>query len=97
MMVAFYISILTGRAEQFFEFKEQKIYYENAEYREIVDATTGETLPVLSFRENGWFKPSKTATGRALVIGGGGAGGHGTTGGTNPGGGGGGGKVINTK
>lgn len=46
------------------------------------------------FREDGWFKPSKTATGRALVVGGGGAGGYGTTGGTNPGGGGGDGETV---
>ena len=58
---------------QYFEFKRQKVYYENAEYAEIIDAATGETLPVLIFREGGWFKPSKTATGRALVVGGGGA------------------------
>ena len=76
-----------------FTFKGQTVEYENAEYKEIVDAATGETLPILIFRENGWFKPSKTATGRALVVGGGGAGGYGTTGGTNPGGGGGGGEV----
>ena len=69
-----------------FEFKGQKIEYENAEYKEIIDAATGDTLPVLIFRENGWFKPSKTASGRALVVGGGGAGGYGTTSGTNPGG-----------
>ena len=36
-----------------FEFKGQKVYYENAEYKEIVDAATGETLPVLIFREDG--------------------------------------------
>ena len=36
-----------------FTFKGQKIYYENAEYKEITDAATGETLPVLIFRENG--------------------------------------------
>ena len=42
-----------ARAEQFFEFKGQKVYYENAEYKEIVDAATGETLPVLIFREDG--------------------------------------------
>ena len=36
-----------------FEFKGQKIYYENAEYAEITDTTTGEILPVLIFRENG--------------------------------------------
>ena len=76
-----------------FTFKGQKVEYENAEYKEIVDATTGDTLPVLIFRENGWFKPSKTATGRALVVGGGGAGGYGSTLATNPGGGGGGGEV----
>ena len=31
---------------QYFEFKGQKVYYEDAEYKEIVDAATGETLPV---------------------------------------------------
>ncbi len=76
-----------------FTFKGQKVEYENAEYKEIVDAATGDTLPVLIFRENGWFKPSKTATGRALVVGGGGAGGYGTLNMMNPGGGGGGGEV----
>ena len=79
-----------------FTFKGQKIEYENAEYKEITDTTTGEILPVLIFRENGWFKPSKTVTGRALAVGGGGAGGYGTTGATNPGGGGGGGAVALT-
>ena len=33
-----------------FTFKGQKVEYENAEYKEIVDATTGDTLPVLIFR-----------------------------------------------
>ena len=77
-----------------FEFKGQKIYYENAEYKEIVDAVTGETLQVLIFRQDGWFKATKKAYGRALVVGGGGAGGYGTTGATNPGGGGGGGTIV---
>ena len=34
-----------ARADEF-TFKGQKVEYENAEYKEIVDAATGETLPV---------------------------------------------------
>ena len=81
-------------AEQSFDFKGQKVYYENGEHYETEDVGTGEKIHFLVFKQDGWFKPSKTATGRALVVGGGGAGGYGTTGTTNPGGGGGGGQVI---
>ena len=41
-----------ARADEF-TFKGQKVEYENAEYKEIVDAATGETLPVLIFRQDG--------------------------------------------
>ena len=41
-----------ARADEF-TFKGQKVEYENAEYKEIVDAATGETLQVLIFRQDG--------------------------------------------
>ena len=50
-----------------------------------------------AFKQDGWFKPSKTAGNRALAVGGGGAGGYGTTGGTNTGGGGGGEEFVEAK
>ena len=48
----------------------------------------GNSTAVFRFKQDGWFKPSKTATGRVLVVGGGGAGGYGTSPPMNPGGGG---------
>ena len=91
-------------AADFITFKGARIEYENGEYKEITDAESGEKIPVLIFRQNGWFKPTKSASGRALLVVDQpglsylanqvhtvtvGAGGYGTTGTSNPGGGGG--------